>query len=349
LQIGIIGLPAAGKSTVFNALTGAKAPTGGYSGRDQPSVAVVSVPDERIDMLVPLFSPKKTIYAAVEFVDIAGVGTGAEAGQGFSPSLLAAARHVDAFAFVLGAFDRPERVRDDLEEIELELNYADQAVIERRLDRLAADLKKSPTSGRPAIEAERTLMGRLNTALQDGAPVRDLQLEPDERKVLRGFGFLTEKPTFVILNVSEDVLAAGEPAADLGLPMVAISGEIEAEIAELEPEDAKAFLADLNVVEQGINRVIREAYRTARLISFFTVGPDEVRAWTITEGATALEAADVIHTDIARGLIRAEVVAYDDMLRVGTMAEARRQGVLRLESKAYVVKDGEICHFLSNV
>ncbi len=349
MRIGIVGLPASGKSTVFQALTGARADSG-YGRREQANVAVVRVPDERIDRLVPMFNPKKTVYATVEFADIGGLqGSTDGAPRGFSPTLLAAARQVDALAIVLGAYSEDSEPKSDLEEIELELNFADLSVIEKRIERLASDIKKSPTAGRAAIQAESDLLQRLRDALEQGTPVRDVEITPDEEKLIRGYGFLSAKPAFVILNVSEDAVQEPESGPNLDLPSVRISGTIEAEIAELDAEDARAFLADLGIEEQGINRVIRVAYATTRLISFFTVGPDEVRAWPIREGSTALEAAGEIHTDIARGLIRAEVISYEDLIRCGGMVEARRAGLLRLEAKTYIVKDADICHFLSNV
>lgn len=345
MQIGIVGLPASGKSTVFHALTGARA-ADSYSRREQPNIAVVKVPDERIDRLVPMFSPKKTVYATVEFADIGGLQRSGDGRDGFSPGMLAAARQVDALAIVLDAYNPEAKPQSDLEEIELELNFADLSVIERRIERLSSDIKKSSSTARAAFEQERDLLTRLQTSLEQGTPVRDLELGTDEEKLLRGYGFLTAKPVLLVLNTSEGGESAQE---DLGLPTVSISGMIESEIAELDEEDARAFLEDLGIAEPGIHRVIRVAYSISRLISFFTVGADEVRAWTIRDGSTALEAAGEIHSDIARGLIRAEVIAYEDLIRVGGMTEARKAGVLRLESKTYTVKDGDICHFLSNV
>lgn len=347
MQIGLVGLPFSGKSTVFQALTGVKASS--HTGREQSNIAVVKVPDERLDKLVPLFNPKKTVYATVEFADIAGLTGSAEgAREGFSPSLLAAMRQVDTLALVIGAYLPGSDPKSDLEEIELELSFADIAVIEKRLERLESDLRRAPSAARPPLETERDLLNRLKAALENGKPIRELGLSDDEDKLLRGFGFLTAKPAFVILNVAEDALHS-EDNFGIAMPAVRISGEIEAEIAELDPDDAQAFLSDLGLPEPGIFRVIQLAYEMSHLISFFTVGPDEVRAWTIPEGANAVTAAGQVHTDLARGLIRAEVISYDDMLRTGSLAEARRQGVLRLESKGYILRDAEICHFLSNV
>lgn len=351
MQIGIVGLPGSGKSTVFHALTGARAAGDGYARREQPSVAVVRVPDERLDRLVPMFKPKKTVYATVEFADIGGLQGAAADGtrQGFSSTLLASARQVDALAVVLGAYGEDAHPGSDLEEIELELNFADLSVIEKRLERLAADIKKSPAASRAGFEAEHELLTRLKVGLEQGTPIRALGVSAEEAKLLRGYGFLTEKPSFAIVNVAEDHAGATETQLELGQPGVTISGTIESEITELDPEDARAFLADLGIAEPGINRVIQVAYTTSNLISFLTVGPDEVRAWPIRNGSTALEAAGAIHTDIARGLIRAEVVSYDDLIACGGLVEARKAGVLRLESKSYIVKDGDICNFLSNV
>lgn len=345
MRIGIIGLPGVGKSTVYQALTGARAaaPRG---RREEPNVTVARVPDDRVDRLSEMFEPRRTVYATVEFSDIGDL-KGATEGQGFAPALLAAARQVDAVAVVLAAFEAGADPAAQLEEIELELAFADLAVIEKRLERLAADVRKGPVAARPLLLQEQALLARLSAALHGGTPIRSLDLDAEEKRLLRGYGFLSEKPAFLILNVSEDVPSA--PAVELPLPYVAVSGAIEAELAELEPDEAQEFLADLGMEERGINRVIRLAYRASRLLSFFTVGPDEVRAWTTNEGATAVDAASVIHTDLGRGLIRAEVVGYDDLIRAGGLPEAKKLGVLRLEGKAYAVQDGDVCHFLSNV
>ena len=348
MRIGIIGLPSSGKSTVFHALTGARAPAA--SRRDEPHVAVVKVPDERIDRLVPTFNPRRTVYATVEFADIAGLQRRADrSGVGFTPTLIAAARQVDALAIVLGAYLPDSDPVADLEEVELELNFADLSVIEKRLERLEADIKKGPTAVRAQMEAERDLLHRLKQALEAGTPIRSVEISREEEKLLRGYGFLSAKPAFAILNVSEEAVHDEPADLPLDLPFIRVSGAIESEIAELDSDDRQAFLADLGLTEPGIDRVIRLAYRSIGLISFFTVGPDEVRAWTVPEGTTAVDAAAVIHTDLARGFIRAEVVPFEDLLRAGGLTEARRLGVLRLEGKTYVVKDADICHFLSNV
>lgn len=350
MRIGIVGLPASGKSTIYHALTGARAAPGGHAKREAANIAVVRVPDGRLDRLTPMFNPKKTVYATVEFADIAGL-TGRAGGEsaGFSPALLASARQVDALALVLSGYLPGSDPSGDLEELELELQLADLSVILKRLERLDADVRKAPSEERKRLEAERDLLGRLRDGLEDGQPIRAQQVEPDDAKLLRGYGFLSGKPAFALLNVAEDQLGAVTEDVGLPIPGVRICGTVESEIAELDEEDRQEFLAGLGIEEPGINRVIRLAYGAAGLHSFFTVGPDEVRAWTIPQGATAVEAAAVIHTDLARGLIRAEVVAYEDLLRAGGLQESRKLGLLRLEGKTYMVKDGEICHFLSNV
>lgn len=346
MRIGVIGLPGVGKSTVHQALTGARA-AGQRGRREDPGVTVVRVPDERVDRLSEMFHPRRTVYATVEFSDIGDLKAGGDS-QGFAPALLAAARQVDALAVVLAAFQPGDDPASQLEEIELELSFADLAVIEKRLERLSADVRKGPVSSRPLLLQEQTLLERLSQSLHAGTSIRELDIDPEEKRLLRGYGFLSEKPAFAILNVGEDMRAGVDPSA-LPLPSVAMSGALEAELAELDPDEAGEFLADLGLEERGINRVIRLAYRTARLLSFFTVGPDEVRAWTTSEGASAVDAASVIHTDLGRGLIRAEVVSYPDLLQAGGLTEAKKLGVLRLEGKAYTVQDGDICHFLSNV
>ena len=350
MQIGLIGLPGSGKTTIFQALTGVRSSISTSSKREAANLAVVSVPDERVDKLSEIFRPKRTIYSSVEFTDVAGLqGVDTARSKGFSSTFLAAARNVDVLGIVVGKFLPGSDPQAELEEIELELNLADLSVIQKRLERLNSEISKTPAARRVELEKERELLQRLEQALTNDKPIRELEISADEEKMLRGYGFLTAKPAFVILNVAETEASKQDLALHLNLPTVQVSGIIEAEIAELPPDDAKAFLEDLGLREPGINRVIKTAYDTANLISFFTVGEDEVRSWTVKSGATAVEAAGVIHSDFARGFIRAEVVHYDDFIRVGSLAEARRQGLLRLEGKNYIVKDGDICHFLANV
>ncbi|MBX6341503.1 MAG: redox-regulated ATPase YchF [Thermomicrobiaceae bacterium] len=366
LQLVIIGLPQSGKTTVFNALTQAEAATGVFStGEEEPNLATVKVPDERLEVLTRMFNPRRTVYADVQYYDVAGLAKGIHE-HGMSGRLLGYLSQGAALVHVVRAFEdpavpHPEGSVDplrDIETINLELTFSDLGVIEKRLQRIRATIPKLRGAEREANEREAAVLERLRDALEAGTPIREVPLDPDEEKLLRGFGFLTAKPLLILINVSEDQL--GPTADDLvrqarerfgrpGVAVDALAGKIEAEIARLDEEDARLFLADLGIAESSRSRVIRLSYDLLGLISFFTVGPDECRAWTIRRGATAVEAAGEIHSDIQRGFIRAEVIAYDDLVAAGGMAEARRLGKLRLEGKQYVMQDGDIAHFLFNV
>jgi GTP-binding protein YchF len=366
LQLVIIGLPQSGKTTVFNALTQAEAATGVFSsGEDEPNLATVKVPDERLDILTRMFNPRRTVPADVQYYDVAGLAKGIGA-QGMSGRVLGYLSQGAALVQVVRSFDdpaapHPEGSVDPLRDIEtmnLELAFSDLGVIEKRLQRLQAAIPKLRGVERETNEREAAALTRLRDALEAGTPIREVDLDPEDERLLRGFGFLTQKPMLVLLNVSDDQL--GEPTERLlvearekferpGIKIEALAGKIEAEIARLEPEDAELFLADLGISETSRDRVIRQSYQLLGLISFFTVGPDECRAWTIRRGATAVEAAGEIHSDIQRGFIRAEVVSYDDLIETGGLPEARKVGKLRLEGKGYVVQDGDIAHFLFNV
>ncbi len=366
LRLVIVGLPQSGKTTVFNALTRSEAVTGGFSsGEGEPNLATVKVPDPRLDSLTPLFNPKRVVPADVQYLDVAGVAKGlAESGMG--GQLLGHLAQADALVLVVRAFEdsnvsHPEESVDalrDLETLFLEFTFSDLAIIEKRLARIQATIPKLRGTEKEAHEREAVALERFKVALEDGKPIREVEVDAEEERLLRGFGFLTQKPILVLLNVGEEQL--GEPMEALtaqareqfgrpGIEIHALAGKIEMEIAQLDDEDAQMFMADLGISESSRDRVVRISYGLLGLISFFTVGPDENRAWTIRKGATAVEAAGEIHSDIARGFIRAEVVAYDDMLATRTMAEARKAGKLRLEGKTYIVQDGDIAHFLFNV
>lgn len=366
LQLVIMGLPQSGKTTVFNALTRAEAATGGFStGEEEPNLATVKVPDPRLDELVRLAKPRRVVPADVQFYDIAGVAKGIHE-QGMSGRLLGYLSQGAALLHVVRAFEdpavpHPEETVDplrDIETINLELLFSDLGLIEKRLPRIAAAIPKLRGKEREAHEQEAATLERLREALEAGQPIREVELTPEEERLLRGFGFLTAKPMLILLNVGEDQL--GAPAEALvaqarerfGRPGVVIdylAGKIEAEIALLDEEDAALFMADLGIEESGRDHVIRLSYDLLGLMSFFTVGEQEVHAWTIRRGTTAVEAAGEIHTDIQRGFIRAEVVSYEDMVTYGSVAEARKAGKLRLEGKTYIVQDGDIIHFLFNV
>lgn len=368
LRLVIVGLPKSGKTTVFNALTRAEAKTSAYASggaEDEPNLASVKVPDERLDRLVAMFKPKRTVPADVQYVDVAGLAKGVSE-KGIGGALLGHLQQASALVHVVRAFadanvPHPEESVDplrDIETLQLEFQFNDLAQIEKRLVRVAAGIQKLRGPERELHEREQAVLLRLKDALEAGTPVREVEMDAEEGKLLRGFGFLTGKPLLVLLNVGEDQI--GEAARDLiaraeaqfsrpGVAFDALAGKIEMEIGQLDPDDARVFMDELNITESGLDRVIRRSYALLGLISFFTVGPDECRAWTITRGTAAQQAAGEIHSDIERGFIRAEVVAYPAMIAAGSFPEAKKAGTHRLEGKQYLVQDGDIIEFLFNV
>jgi len=357
MKIGLVGLAKSGKTTLFNLLTGASVATSRYDGgRAELHSGVARVPDPRVDRLTGLFTPKKTTYATFEVVDLAGIEKG-ERGALEAKEF----RNADALLHVVRAFEDDARgapdPRRDILDLELELVLADLEVVDRRLERLDASIKKQR---KEAEVREHALLGRLKTALEAETPLRAVPLTLDEARLVRGFTFLSQKPILHLVNVEESAIAGGERVAEqYGLGEIAsrphsrvgwVSAVIEAEIARLEGAEQQAFLADLGLAEPAINRVLRECFALLGLISFFTVGEDEVRAWPIPAGTRAQDAAGAVHSDIARGFIRAEVNGYDELVEAGgSFADLRARGQLRLEGKDYVVLDGEICHFRFNV
>jgi len=362
MQVTLVGLPGSGKSTVFNALTGAHAETGTFSGgRAAPNIGVVKVPDERVDRLAELFHPRKTIHADATYVDVA-IPEGAAREGTIQPDVLAQIRNADALLHVARAFDDPASPAPadpwrDVEALDIEFTLADLAVVEKRLERLRTQGRHGSQAERDAAAREEELLSRLEPRLAEGAPLRALTLADDEDRLLRGYRFLTQKPVLVLLNIDEAQLREAdrleeegraryaEPASDVA----ALAGKIEAELGELGEEDARPFMDDLGIGEASRGRVIRLTYRLLGLFSFFTVGPDECRAWTLQTGATAVDAAAAIHSDLAHGFIRAEVVTFEDLIACGSLAEARKRGLLRSEGKAYGVRDGDVIEVLFNV
>ncbi len=361
MRIGIIGLPQSGKTTIFQALTGGQPVRPAFVEGLQIQTAVVNVPDPRLEALSELFQPKRTVHAQVQYTDIGGLERGLGRAGGLSGPLFNQIAQNDALLVVIRAFPsavvpHPEGEVDparDLAIIQDELMLSDMALIERRLERLRERASKggSPAE-REANARETALLERLLAALEAGRPLRDEPLSPDEERMLRGYGFLTQKPMLIVVNQGDD------PADDQPLPEVpespriavlALRGKLEMELAQMEPEEAAEFLSEFGIEELGLQRVVRASYEVLGQITFFTMNEEEIRAWALPRGGTALDAAATIHTDLARGFIRAEVIPYDQLLEAGSLAEARRRGWLRLEGKEYQVQDGEVIYVRFNV
>lgn len=363
LHCGIVGLPLSGKTTVFNVITRAGAEVKPYAGgKTDPNRAVVSVPDKRFDHLVSIHNPRKRTPAQIEFVDLAGLSRGAGKGEGLGNAFLSFVADADALIHVIRCFENrsvahPEGSIDPLRDwriIENELIYRDLSVIENRLVKLRA--KKKLTAEE---ESEKKLLEKCFDCLMEERPLRRAELSAEEWRLLRGFAFLTSKPEIVLLNLdetqSDDDKVPGlaeikKMAEEQDVKICKLYGSLEMDISELTEEEAAEFTEGLDITEPGRERLIEEAYRALGLISFFTCGPDEVRAWTLHNGDTALDAAGAIHSDLARGFIRAQVVAYEDYVKHdNSFDECRKAGCLRLEGKEYVVKDGDIIEIRFNV
>jgi GTP-binding protein YchF len=364
MQIAIVGLAAAGKTTVFNTLTRGHADTGGYGGLEL-HVGVVKVPDERLDRLAEIFKPKKIVHADVTYVDLPAPPASSEGRIGteeLPPEHLARLREADALVHVIRSFDDPSvphpagsvDARRDLDQLDVEFALADLALADRRLERLRTTGRHGTPAERDSNEREEQILNRLKETLESGRPIREVELEPEEEKQIRGFRFLTQKPVLVLLNLGENDLPRSRPLIDAisveyqhrQTIVDALSARIEMELGELEPDEARAFMDELGLRESSLDRVIRLSYRLLGLISFLTAGPDEVRAWPVSDGSTAVDAAATIHTDLAKGFIRAETVAYEDLVELGSIAEARKHAKLRSEGKTYRVRDGDVIEIL---
>ncbi len=364
MEIGIMGLPSAGKTVVFNALSRAKVPVATYSApSSEPNLAVVKVPDARLTALAEMFKPQKVTPAEVRYVDVAGLmqgmGRDSQAAQ-----LLAQLRNSDALLIVVRAFSNetvahplgsvdPER---DLDVIATELMIADLAVVEKRLERLDKEVHhgKGTEAEKQNREREHALLHDIQDALSDDKLARSVEMSPADEKLLRGYGFLTQKPWMILLNTDDEgvdpnlIERVRTHWEGQGTQVAAIAGRLEMDLAELSPEEAAEFLSAWDVAEPALDRIIQLSYRLLDLISFFTVGEDEVRAWTLKRGANAVDAASTIHTSIGKSFIRAEVIRYDELLECGSLAEARKRGLLRSEGRTYIIRDGDVAHFLHN-
>src|SRR5271155_3928609 len=356
MKTGIIGLPQVGKTSLFKILTRAKVETPAYSNPREAHLGVAKVPDERLDKLAALYNPKKTVYATVEYADVAAVGQEALKESAFLTHL----RDNDALIHVLCAFEDDSIPRvggidplRDIKSVEFDLMISDLTQIEKRLERLQKDLKKMRTAD---LEKENALLVRAKEALESEKPLRELEMTADEKKLIRGFMFLSQKPILYALNLSEsttlgtDLEAAAakykleEDALRPNAGATAFCGKVEAELAEMDDEEAAEFLGSYGLTESGLRRLIRKSYELLGLISFFTVGEDECRAWTVPVNSRAQEAAGAIHSDLEKHFIRAETIHWDTLLAAGSEAVARSQGTLRLEGKDYLVQDGDVMH-----
>jgi hypothetical protein len=360
MRLGIIGLPQSGKTTIFNALTRGDQPATVSGGRFEVRTAVVDVPDERVERLSQMFRPRKTTYAKVTYADIAGLegghganGNGNGNGRGgLSGPLLNQLSQMDGFVHVVRCFENASvphpagsvDPRRDIAMLDGELALNDLISVERKLERLAEERKKGGGRDKGQIEREMALFERLHAALSADTPLRDIELTAEEEKALAGFGLLTRKPVLIVLN-----LADGQPAPIIEYSskrsmVVPLQGKLEMELAQLPADEAQMFMEEFGIQELGLQRVISASYDLLGLQSFFTVGEDEVRAWTVRRGASAVEAAGTIHSDLQKGFIRAEVIHYGELVSLGGLSEARSRGRLRLEGKDYAVQDGEIMH-----
>ncbi len=369
MKIGIVGRPHVGKTTVFNALARSAAETGNYGGRQQTNLSTIAVPDKRLERLFEVLKPKKMTPATINYVDIAGgpkvdlekLLAGERRESSFPPALLAELRTVDALAHVVRIFAdetvphvdgsvNPER---DIDTVALEFTFADLQVIEDRLVRLRKQFQNEKS---PALQSELRVLAECQQTLEEGVPLRSLELSAADEKRIRGYGFLTLKPLLHILNIGEsqlDAVAAiqgrfSDYAEQRRTAVIVLAAQLEMEIAQLDEADAEVFMAEMGLGASALARFINTSYRLLGLITFFTGGPKEVRAWTLREGQTAVEAASVIHTDFGRGFIRSETIYWEELAACGGFTQARSMGKLRAEGKTHQVQDGEVLVILAN-
>lgn len=363
MKLGIVGLPNVGKSTLFNAITKAGAEAANYPFCTiEPNVGVVAVPDERLKVLTDMYNAKKTIHTTIEFYDIAGLVKGASKGEGLGNKFLGHIREVAAIVHVVRCFDDPNVVHvdgkinpaSDIDTINMELILSDMELLERRIAKTTKNLK-----GDKSLQKELDILNKVNAFLGEGKSARAMELTDEEAEFVKSLDLLSYKPVIYVANVSEEDAAAEDNeyiaqvrkiADEEGSDVVVVCAGIEAEISELDDEEKAMFLEELGIAESGLDKLVKASYHLLNLISFLTAGEPEVRAWTVTEGTKAPQAAGKIHTDFEKGFIRAETIAYDKLIECGgNLATAKEKGLIRSEGKEYVVKDGDVMHFLFNV
>ncbi len=348
MEIGLIGLPNSGKTTIFNALTGRTAEVTAYTdATSKPNVAIVDVIDERITRLSEMYKPKKTTYATVQFVDFAGLARDSAGKASFPDASIGMMRNVDTLALVVRNFmnvlEEPPTPVSDIEQIETELLISDLIICEKRLEKIGLGNKRGQKT--PASQLEEKILREIMDCLNDGRRITEIELGRDEQKTISGFQFLTAKPLLIVLNSSEDTFGKNqEMLKEISEkhPVVEFAGTFEMELSSLDDDERQLFMEDMGITESARDRLKRSAYEISSSISYFTVGTDEVRAWNIQEGQSAVEAAGVIHSDLARGFIRAECFSYDDLIECGSEKGVHDRGRFRLEGKDYIVKDGDI-------
>ena len=357
MELGIIGLPQSGKTTLFNALTSGDVPTGISGGKVEVHTAVIDVPDERVGQLAAIFEPKKVVHAKVTYADIAGL-EGKASNKGISGPLLNTLAQMDGFIHVVRHFTNPSvphaagsiDPRRDLANMEMELIINDLILVERKLERLAAERQRGGVGrDKAVVERETVLFEKLQNLLSSEIPLRNETFTDDEEKMLSSYGLLSRKPQVIVINQSEDQNPIDIETPYANTKVICMPAKLEMDIAQLPPEEAEIFLKEYEIEEPSLNRFIRLSYDLVGLLSFFTAGEKEVHAWTVKRGATAQEAAGVIHSDMEKGFIRAEVVAFDDLVELGGFSEARNHGKLRLEGKKYIVQDGDVIAIRFNI